>query len=122
MEFTLAEALALMPEVLVHAEETVRLRADLAELSLDLRTGGTSPLGRIAEQKALEARLNEELTWFSEQGLEVKGFAPLLLDFPARLDGRSVQLCWLEGDRELGWYHRSELGFAGRRPLPGGTA
>jgi hypothetical protein len=117
MDFTLDEALALMPEVLAHADETVRLRADLAELALDLRTGGVSPLGGMPEQKALEALLNEELTWFSEQGLEVKGFAPLLLDFPSQLDGRSVQLCWLEGDRELGWYHRSELGFAGRRRL-----
>ena len=117
MDFTLDEALALMPEVLAHADETVRLRADLAELALDLRTGNVSPLGGIPEQKALEALLNEELTWFSEQGLEIKGFAPLLLDFPSQLDGRSVQLCWLEGDRELGWYHRSELGFAGRRRL-----
>jgi len=117
MDFTLDEALALMPEVLAHADETVRLRADLAELALDLRTDGVSPLGGMPEQKALEALLNEELTWFSEQGLEVKGFAPLLLDFPSQLDGRSVQLCWLEGDRELGWYHRSELGFAGRRRL-----
>jgi len=117
MDFTLDEALALMPEVLAHADETVRLRADLAELALDLRTGGVSPLGGMPEQKALEALLNEELTWFSEQGLEIKGFAPLLLDFPSQLDGRSAQLCWLEGDRELGWYHLSELGFAGRRRL-----
>jgi hypothetical protein len=117
MDFTLDEALALMPEVLAHADETVRLRADLAELALDLRTGGVSPLGGMPEQKAFEALLNEELTWFSEQGLEIKGFAPLLLDFPSELDGQSVQLCWLEGDRELGWYHRSELGFAGRRRL-----
>jgi hypothetical protein len=29
-----------------------------------------------------------------------------------------VLLCWLEGDRSLGWYHRLDLGFAGRRRLP----
>jgi hypothetical protein len=28
-----------------------------------------------------------------------------------------VLLCWLEGDRELAWYHRLDTGFAGRRPL-----
>src|SRR4051794_23284226 len=117
MDFTLDEAFALMPEVLAHAEETIRMRADLAELSLDLRTSGVSPLGGIPEQKALEALLNEELTWFGAQGLEIKGFAPLLLDFPSHLDGQPVQLCWLEGDPELGWYHRSELGFPGRRRL-----
>jgi len=26
-------------------------------------------------------------------------------------------LCWLEGDPDLAWYHRVDLGFAGRRPL-----
>ena len=50
-------------------------------------------------------------------GLQIKGFAPLLLDFPMRHDGREILLCWLEGERELGWYHDAELGFAGRRPL-----
>ena len=34
------------------------------------------------------------------------------------VDGVSVRLCWLEGDRELAWYHRTELGFLGRRRLP----
>ncbi|MCW2915061.1 MAG: hypothetical protein JWN52_3129 [Actinomycetia bacterium] len=116
-EFTLAEARALMPEVLAKTAEIVRLRADLAELALDLRTEGSSPFGGIAEAKAYEARVEEHLTWFSEQGIEVKGLAPLLIDFPAWIDGRSVRLCWLEGDSELAWYHLSELGFVGRRPL-----
>lgn len=117
-EFTLAEARALMPEVLARADAIVRLRADLAELVLDLNTVGSSGLGGKPEAKAHEALLNEKLAWFGEQGIEVKGWAPLLIDFPAELDGRSVRLCWLEGDVDLAWYHRTELGFAGRRPLP----
>jgi hypothetical protein len=116
-EFTVAEARAVLPEVLSRAAEIVRLRADLAELALDLRTGGSSKLGGIPEVKAGEARLNEEVAWFGAQGIEVKGVAPLLLDFPAVIDGRSVRLCWLEGDTELAWYHLTEIGFAGRRPL-----
>jgi hypothetical protein len=62
--------------------------------------------------------LGELLGWFPAQGLEVKGLAPLLLDFPAEFDGVSVRLCWLEGEFELGWYHRSDLGIVGRRRLP----
>ena len=27
-------------------------------------------------------------------------------------------LAWLEGEPELRWYHRPELGFAGRRVIP----
>jgi hypothetical protein len=116
-EFTLAEARALMPEVIAKAAEIVRLRADLAELALELNTEGSSVFGGIPEAKAYEARLEEQLAWFGEQGIEVKGMAPLLIDFPSRIDGRSVRLCWLEGDTELAWYHLSELGFIGRRPL-----
>jgi Uncharacterized conserved protein len=116
-EFTLAEARALMPEVIAKAAEIVRLRADLAELALELNTEGSSVFGGIPEAKAYEARLEEQLAWFGEQGIEVKSMAPLLIDFPSRIDGRSVRLCWLEGDTELAWYHLSELGFIGRRPL-----
>jgi hypothetical protein len=118
MEFTRDEALALMPEVRVKAAQLVRLRADLAELSLDLRTTGISDLGGTAEAKGLEARLDDLLGWFHDQGIEIKSLAPFLIDFPSTIDGRSVQLCWLEGETGLGWYHLSELGFAGRRPLP----
>jgi hypothetical protein len=49
--------------------------------------------------------------------VQVKGFAPLLLDFPMRHDGRDLLLCWLEGERELAWYHDVAHGFPGRRPL-----
>jgi hypothetical protein len=116
-EFTLEGARALMPEVIAKAAEIVRLRADLAELAHELNTEGSSVFGGIPEVKAYEARLEEHLAWFGEECIEVKGLAPLLIDFPARIDGRSVRLCWLEGDPELAWYHLSELGFTGRRPL-----
>jgi hypothetical protein len=45
--------------------------------------------------------------------------APLLVDFPGALDdGTPVLLCWLEGEPALDWYHRLDLGYAGRRRLP----
>lgn len=116
--FTLDEARALMPEILGEARELVAARADLAEITYDRETGGVSPLGGLAEVKAIEARMQETLSRWAGLGLEVKGIAPVLLDFPSVLDGVSVRLCWIEGEPELGWYHRTELGFAGRRQLP----
>jgi hypothetical protein len=118
--FTLEQARGLMPEVLARADEIVTCRADLMDLQTSLEEDMPSALGGIPEAKALEARISELLGWFGAQGLDVKGIAPLLLDFPAHLDGELVLLCWLEGDRELGWYHRPEHGFAGRRRLPEG--
>ena len=117
--FTLEEARLLMPDLLARADDVVHARADLVEVQSALNQGTVSPLGGLPEAKALEARLSEALGWFTAEGLDVKGIAPLLLDFPAQLDGDAVLLCWLEGERELRWYHRPEHGFAGRRPIPG---
>jgi hypothetical protein len=117
--FTLEEARLLMPDLLARADDVVAARADLVELQTALNQGTASALGGLPEAKALEARLSETLGWFTSEGLELKGIAPLLLDFPARLDGDSVLLCWLEGERELRWYHKPEYGFAGRRLIPG---
>ncbi|MET8335243.1 DUF2203 domain-containing protein [Streptosporangium canum] len=115
--FTVEEARALMPALLERADEFVSLRGDLAELARDLREHGASESGGLPEAKAFEARLDEILGWFEAHGIEIKGVAPLLVDFPSVFDGVRVRLCWLEGDRDLAWYHREDLGFAGRRPL-----
>ncbi|MEU7893505.1 DUF2203 domain-containing protein [Nonomuraea sp. NPDC049152] len=116
--FTVEEARGLMPQVCGLVDELVAIRADLAELGHDLRGGVRSPLGGLPEAKAMEARIAEILGWFEERQIEIKGIAPVLVDFPAVLGGVSVRLCWIEGETELGWYHRSELGFPGRRRLP----
>jgi hypothetical protein len=120
--FTLGEARLLMPEVLTRADEVIAARASLVEIQAALRESGHSPLGGLPEAKGFEARLSEVLGWFEEQGLGLKGIAPLLLDFPAQLDGDKVLLCWLEGEQELGWYHKPEHGFAGRRRIPDAAA
>ncbi|MCA1704929.1 MAG: DUF2203 domain-containing protein [Actinobacteria bacterium] len=117
--FGVPEARALLPEVRRRVDALIEVRADLTELSIDLQRIGSSALGGVPEVKALQARLDDMLEWFREQGIELKGLAPFLIDFPAELDGISVRLCWLEGEQALEWYHRSDLGIAGRRRLPG---
>ena len=100
-------------------DEIVVVRADVVELAAALNAGGEpTELGGLPEWKAGEARLNELMTEVQQTGIELKGLAPLLVDFPADLDGVPVLLCWLEGETELAWYHRLDLGFAGRRRLP----
>ncbi|MDQ4093363.1 MAG: DUF2203 domain-containing protein [Actinomycetota bacterium] len=117
--FEVQEARALLPEVRRRVDALIEDRANLTELSVDLRRIGSSALGGVPEMKALQARLDDMLEWFPGQGIELKGLAPFLIDFPAELDGISVRLCWLEGEQALEWYHRSDLGIAGRRRLPG---
>jgi hypothetical protein len=119
-KFTLAEARDLMPEVQARADEVIEVRASLIELQAALTDGVSSRLGGLPEAKGFQARLSELVGWFSTTGLEVKGIAPLLLDFPSELAGEPVLLCWLEGERDLGWYHPVAYGFAGRRRIPSG--
>ncbi|MDX3661857.1 DUF2203 domain-containing protein [Streptomyces sp. ID05-26A] len=110
--FTLDEARTELATLLPVLDEIVRLRADAAELAV-----GGSSLGGLPEFKAAQARLDELMEAVQKTGAELKGFAPLLVDFPSEREGVPVLLCWLEGDRSLNWYHRADLGFAGRRPL-----
>lgn len=112
--FTVEEARQVLAELRPVLDDLVAVRADAAEAAAAVREGAR----RLPELKAHEARLDELMTTVQQTGVELKGWAPLLLDFPADLDGVPVLLCWLEGDTELAWYHRADLGFAGRRPLP----
>lgn len=113
---TLEEARRQLAALRPSIDELIELRADLAELRADLAQGGSSPLGGVAEAKALEARIYATLEAISAQNIQVKGFAPVLLDFPGHRDGRDVLWCWLEGDPDIRWYHRDDCGFPGRRP------
>jgi hypothetical protein len=117
--FTPAQARMELTRLWPVLEELVVVRANVVELAAALTTGGEpSALGGLPEWKAAEARLNELMTEVQQTGAELKGLAPLLVDFPADLDGAPVLLCWLEGEAKLAWYHRPDLGFAGRRRLP----
>ncbi|GAA4986881.1 DUF2203 domain-containing protein [Uniformispora flossi] len=116
--FTVDEAREALAEMLPTLDEIVVVRGQAAELAADLAdAGGPTPHGGLPELKGMHARLDELMTDVQQSGAELKGFAPLLVDFPSEIDGVAVLLCWLEGDRELAWYHREDLGFAGRRPL-----
>jgi hypothetical protein len=117
--FTVDEATTELQGLLPVLDEIVTLRAEAADLAAATAPGGSpTALGGLPELKAAQARLDELLTQVQETGAELKGLAPLLVDFPSELDGTDVLLCWLEGDRALEWYHRTDLGFAGRRRLP----
>lgn len=115
--FSLDEARDELPRVLEAEVEVIELRAVLVDAAARQQAG--DPDVRLSDVKAGEARLSEILDDLVAAGIQVKGYAPLLVDFPSLLDGREVVLCWLEGERSLSWYHDPAHGFAGRRRLPG---
>ncbi|MDE3170371.1 MAG: DUF2203 domain-containing protein [Acidobacteriota bacterium] len=50
-------------------------------------------------------------------GCVVKDIEIGLLDFPSRIDGQEVFLCWRLGEDRIRFYHRMDEGFAGRKPI-----
>ncbi|WP_019877026.1 DUF2203 domain-containing protein [Sporichthya polymorpha] len=112
--FSITEAREVLLELHPTLQRFIELRADAAELGASIR--GHS-IGGAMELRDLNAQLEGLMRTVQETGVQVKGWAPLLMDFPADLDGEHVLLCWLEGDLGLAWYHRPDAGFAGRRPL-----
>lgn len=114
-EFTVEEARELLAELRPAIDELIVRRADLAEASAAQRAGEEGVA--LADLKADEARVSEIVDRISAHGVQVKGVAPLLLDFPMQHAGRQVLLCWVEGESQLEWYHDTALGFAGRRPI-----
>lgn len=113
--FTVDEARALLRTLEPEVDELIRLRADLVDATHAHRTGDADV--PLADVKAMEARVSEIVDGITARGVQVKGWAPLLLDFPMTVDDREVLLCWVEGEAELTWYHELAHGFAGRRPL-----
>lgn len=112
--FTLDEARTVLGDMRPALDELVEVRAELATRAHEHNRGAQVS---IADIKALEARMGELLDGCRARGVQVKGYAPLLLDFPMEVGNRTVLLCWLEGEDELGWYHETATGFMGRRPL-----
>ncbi len=116
MLFTLEEARALLPEA--------RDRADRIAAGLGQVRAGIDRLAEVAggnghDPDTLDETLSvrSDLEWFRRQGIEIKGFDPLLIDFPHQAGDRVVLLCWRQGEEDIDWWHDLDTGFAGRRPL-----
>lgn len=60
------------------------------------------------------AALREEL---DEIGCELKDYATGLVDFPSRLHGRDVLLCWMLGEDKVGHWHEVDADAARRQPI-----
>jgi hypothetical protein len=56
---------------------------------------------------------------FEEIGCVVKDLDIGLIDFPALYRGKEVYLCWRLGEPDIDFWHPTDEGFAGRRPIDG---
>lgn len=118
--YTLETARAQLPEARSRIGELATTMARLQQLAARSREPNP-PTGTVADAKAAEAAADEQLSWFREHEIQVKGIAPALLDFPARAvrDGSDIDvlLCWREGEADITHFHPPETGYLGREPL-----
>ena len=62
-------------------------------------------------------QMQADAAWLDERGIVLRDISTGLLDFPALVAGRQVWLCWRFGEDHVEWWHGTDEGFAGRKPL-----
>jgi hypothetical protein len=128
--FTLPEAERTLREVEPLLASAVDCRCKLAdaEEKLGQITSRIMMMGGILANTEITSRLREEreqlatsireaLAGIEATGCLVKDLDTGLLDFPARIGGEEVYLCWRLGEGRIRFYHRQDEGFSGRKPL-----
>ena len=124
--FTVNEANELLPRLrplverilenirrLKSVSETVIRREQLDPEAPDLM----EQLRRDGEVTKLISQVQEWVEEINGHGCVCKGVEQGLIDFPCMLGAEVVFLCWQLGEPTVGFWHRIEDGFAGRKPL-----
>ena len=100
------------------ASESVIRREQLDAETPDL-------MSRLREDVEVAKLIGQVQGWVDEinaQGCICKGVEQGLIDFPCMLGTEVVFLCWQLGEPTVGFWHRIEDGFAGRKPLLDGES
>ena len=121
--FTIDEANAMLPDIVPKLEAIRRLyekiqdASDAAQAAASASEFGGGMRGGTRYVRSLY-EVGKLTTEIAEMGVEVKDYTQGLIDFPSLRGERVVYLCWQlgEGDR-IEWWHETEAGFAGRKPL-----
>ncbi len=72
---------------------------------------------RKAEREKAVQRAKDALEEITAAGVQVKDLDTGLLDFPCKVDGEIILLCWRLGEDAITHWHSVEEGFAGRKPI-----
>jgi len=96
--------------------------ADIMEKAQELRE--RTATSEEAEQEDELEQIQQDLLSLMEEleglGASFKdwNFEVGLVDFPGRIAGEDVLLCWRSDEDTVRWYHNPGEGFAGRQLIP----
>src|SRR3984885_10606778 len=128
--FVLEEAHSLLPVLESLLRTAIAGKKVMEEVAAEMQTlqeriflnGGTfvdvvAVARRKAERVKAEQRAKDALAEIDSIGVQVKDIDIGLLDFPCQVEGQTVLLCWKLGEKSITHWHRTEEGFAGRKPI-----
>jgi len=128
--FTLAQAEQMLPEVeqalrdaLFHKSEYQAAEEELNRSAQRIRMAGGSRvnpgpiLATRARRDTSASALKEIFDRVEEMGVLIKDLDIGLIDFLTRYHGQEVCLCWKLGEDRIRFWHSTEEGFRGRKPI-----
>jgi len=124
--FTVNEANDLLPKLRPLVEqilENIRRLKGASESVIrreQLDADASNLMDRLRQDAEIAKLIGQVQGWVDEinsHGCTCKGVEQGLIDFPCMLGAEVVFLCWQLGEPSVGFWHRIEDGFAGRKPL-----
>jgi hypothetical protein len=124
--FTIDEANGLLPALRPLVEQILEnIRRLKGASETVIRREGLDPeapnlMNRLRDDGEIARLIGQVKGWVDEinsYGCLCKGVEQGLIDFPCLFGAEVVFLCWQIGEPSVGFWHRIEDGFAGRKPL-----
>ena len=128
--FTLDEAQTLLPILESLLKQAINGKKLIEDVDAELQetahrvflNGGTmlnvvNLARRKAEREKAIRRVKDALAEIDATGVQVKDLDVGLLDFPCKVEGEILLLCWKLGESKIGFWHDTSSGFAGRKPI-----
>jgi len=128
--FTLQDAQMLLPTLESLLRTAIQSKKLIEDVEAELQdvahrvflNGGTlvnvvEVARRKAERERAVQRAKDAIAEIHATGVQVKDIDIGLLDFPCKVEGEIVLLCWKLGEEKITHWHSNDEGFAGRKPI-----
>ena len=128
--FDLDQAEKLLPQLEGWLRTAIESKQKIAEIELEYArlvesvaaSGGRRidvphSIRRKQEREEWVGRIRTVAQAIKNSGVLLKDLDEGLVDFPCQVEGREIYLCWKMGEPSIGFWHNTDEGFAGRKPI-----
>jgi hypothetical protein len=133
--FTLREAQSMLPILESLLRRSIESKALIEEIDREFNelteriflNGGMlvdvrAYAARKAQREKAIQSAKDTLSEINAIGVQVKDLDIGLLDFPCKVNGEIILLCWKMGEPTISHWHSTEEGYSGRRPIGDGMS